>query len=374
MSNGGEQLGWLGEPWVRSLLLEMLQRLERPRSRAVTLRINERSVPALYEFSADVEGRWQIIEQELVQRWQVFSVTLERRLQPHQQPYENAQLRLRAESEELLRQWLDRPRIDPAEAEWLAAIDRHAGSFVDQGEALRRQRLSLPGITGEQTVAALAAIGPLLDQQLSLRELSARCFLGNSKVLDQRLELLGQLLGERVESIRQRSLLLTAWAPTGFDTLLIVENQDSFLRLVEQTPAATALLFSAGFRASAGRIASASTRFAFLPGSDAEHFHRHWQHTAAGSFFWGDLDYAGMDILRALRSTLPGLQAWQPGYQPMLDALLAGQGHTPEQAAKERQLDPGLSGCTYADQQLLPALRQQGRFLDQEGFMPARLD
>lgn len=126
MKGAGEQLGWLGEPWVRALLLDLLQRLERPRSRDVTLRINERTLPALFDFSADVDGRWQLIEQELVQRWRVFSVTFDRRLLPHQQPYENAQLRLRADSEELLRQWLGRPRIDPIEAEWLAAIDRHA--------------------------------------------------------------------------------------------------------------------------------------------------------------------------------------------------------------------------------------------------------
>lgn len=370
MKGAGEQLGWLGEPWVRALLLDLLQRLERPRSRDVTLRINERTLPALFDFSADVDGRWQLIEQELVQRWRVFSVTFDRRLLPHQQPYENAQLRLRADSEELLRQWLGRPRIDPIEAEWLAAIDRHADSFVDRGEALRRQRLTLPGFTGEQVVTALAAIGPLLEQQLSLRELSARIFLGNSKVLDQRMDLLGQLFGERAESIRRRPLLLTAWAPAGFDRLLIVENQDSFLRLVEQAPARTALLFSAGFRASAGRITSTSTRFAFLPGSDAQYFHRQWQYPPAGSFFWGDLDYAGMDILRALRSALPEIRAWRPGYQPMLDALSAGQGHRPEQAGKERQLDPITTGCSYADGQLLPALRTHLRFLDQEGFNP----
>lgn len=364
---------WLDdEPWLQELLLWCVARLDGTRSRAITLRINERTVPALYDFQADSEGRWQLIEQELIHRWQVFVLTPSRGLAPHQQPYENAQLRLRPEAEELLRRWLDRPRIDPDRAAWHAAVEKHANAFVDQGRALLRQRLVLPGYSGEQLVAGLAAVGPLLESNLSLRELSARCLLGNSKLLDQRQDLLRQLFGDRADAIRPRPLLLTAWAPPGFSQLLIIENQDSFLHLVDQPPAGTALLYSGGFRASASRVTGNDTRFAFLPGSDASHFHAHWRQPAAGSFFWGDLDYAGMDILRGLRLALPELQAWQPGYQPMVTALLAGQGHTPEQAGKDRQLDPGRSGCAYADDVLLPALRSMGRFLDQEGFHPPR--
>ena len=363
---------WLDdEPWLQELLLWFVARLDGTRSRAITRRINERTVPALYDFQVDTEGRWLLIEQELVSRWQVFVLTPSRGLAPHQQPYENAQLRLRPEAEELLRRWLDRPRIDPDRAAWHAAVEKHANAFVDQGRALLRQRLVLPGYSGEQLVAGLAAVGPLLESNLSLRELSARCLLGNSKVLDQRQDLLRQLFGDRADTIRPRPLLLSAWAPPGFSRLLIIENQDSFLHLVDQAPTRTALLYSGGFRASASRVTSNDTRFAFLPGSDARHFHAHWRQPPAGSFFWGDLDYAGMDILRGLRLALPELEAWQAGYQPMLTALLAGQGHAPEQAGKDRQLDPGRSGCAYADDFLLPALRTTGRFLDQEGFHPA---
>lgn len=361
---------WLEETWVRQLLSWFVQRLDAPRSRDITRRIDERNVPALYDFGEDVDARWQLIDQELVQRWQVFTVTFPRHLQAHEPPYHRAQLRLLPAAEDLLRTWLDRPRIDPEQAAWLTAVEKYAGQFPDSGQALARTRLILPGYSSEQLVAGLAAVGPLLGQQLSLRELSARCFLGNSKVLDQRVDLLRQLYGERAEAICERPLLLTAWAPPGFSQLLVVENQDSFLRLVQQAPARTALLYSGGFRASASRVTSDGTRFAFLPGSAPVQFHAHWRQPPAGSFFWGDLDYAGMDILRGLRQALPELRAWQPGYQPMLSALQAGQGHTPEQAGKGGQMDPGMSGCAYADSHLLPALRQLCRFIDQEGFMP----
>jgi len=146
---------WLEEAWLRELLLWFVQRLDEPRSRAITRRITERTVPALFDFTEDVDGRWQTIEQELIGT--VFTVVFERGLQPYQQPYDNAQLRLRPDSEGTLRHWLNRPRIDPAQAQWLAAIEEYAEHFVDQGQALQRQRLQLPGYSSEQLVAGLAA-------------------------------------------------------------------------------------------------------------------------------------------------------------------------------------------------------------------------
>jgi len=39
-------------------------------------------------------------------------------------------------------------------------------------------------------------------------------------------------------------------------------------------------------------------------------------------YFWGDLDFAGMDILLNLKLRFKTVQAWQAGYQPMLEILL----------------------------------------------------
>jgi len=48
--------------------------------------------------------------------------------------------------------------------------------------------------------------------------------------------------------------------------------------------------------------------------------------------------------------------------------MSAAEGHRPESAAKEGQADPGLTGCSYADAVLLPALRQTGLCVDQEAW------
>lgn len=359
---------WLDdEPWLRHLLHALLDGLEKPRTRAVTRRIKRATTPALFAFGEDTEYRWQLIER-LADDHGLFEIRYDRRLAPHQERYDNAQLRLRPDAEPLLRDWLQRPRVNPVDAEWQAALHDHASIFLDGGNALLDAKPALPERSPKEMVAAFARLPGLLDQDLTLRELSARTFHGDSKFLDHRSDLLVRLFGDRASAIPARPLLLTAWAPAGFQQLLIVENQDSFLHLVGHPPKDTALLYSGGFRASAARLNSNHTRFAYLPGSDTGYFQRHWLNPNHAAAFWGDLDYAGLGILAALRQSLPHLRAWQPGYQPMLDALLNGHGHTPEQARKQGQTDPGQTGCDYADQQLLPALRATGRFLDQEGF------
>lgn len=87
---------------------------------------------------------------------------------------------------------------------------------------------------------------------------------------------------------------------------------------------------------------------------------------ASPVYFWGDLDFAGMRILAAMRSTFPRLAAWDPGYALMLQELRAGRGHSPDAAENAGQSHIQKTGCLYADQHLIPALKTQGRFVDQE--------
>ncbi|WP_133492019.1 Wadjet anti-phage system protein JetD domain-containing protein [Alcanivorax sp. 24] len=362
---------WLQEePWLGRLLGWFLDRLEQPRTQTITRRVKKSTVPELFQFSEDTRYRWQLMER-LAQEYRVFSIHYDSRLSAFQERYENAQLRLNPACEALLRGWLDRPRVDPLRQTWRNALSGHEAHFQDGGAALLDAKPALAGDSPEDMVGHFIRAASLLDSGLTLRELSARCFRGNSKFLDGRQELLTRLFGERAQLIRPRPLLLTAWAPAGCGRLLIVENQDTFLRLVAQAPAGYALLYSGGFRASAQRLTSPHTRFAFLPGSDPAVFRQRWLDHTLAAFFWGDLDFAGLGILATLRQSLPDLVAWQPGYQPMLLALTRGEGHSAEQAGKDRQNDPGHTGCPYADRQLLPALRDSKRFLDQEAFLPA---
>ncbi|MDO8861241.1 DUF2220 family protein [Haliea sp. E1-2-M8] len=362
----GDPPGWLAEEgWLRELLGWFLDRLDGPRQRDVTRRIKKSTVPALFRFSENTGYRWRLVEQ-LATVYGIFSIGYDHRIEGHQERYENAQLRLNPDSEAVLRDWLQRPRLDPTLLVWQSVLAQYSEHFTDSGAALLASPPRYPDWEISELAAAFATIGEHLDSGLSLREIAARCFRGDSKFLDNRQELLSKLYGERVAAIAPRPLLLTAWAPPGFQRLLVVENQDSFLRLVERPPPAYALLYSGGFRASAQRLSSLHTRFAFLPGSNSEGFQERWLDTALPTYFWGDLDFAGFGILKGLRQSLPTLRAWEPGYRPMLQSLENGGGHSAGQAYKTGQIDPVQTGCAYSDTALLPALRQHQRFVDQE--------
>ncbi|HEY6645354.1 MAG TPA: hypothetical protein VIZ63_24710 [Povalibacter sp.] len=78
-----------------------------------------------------------------------------------------------------------------------------------------------------------------------------------------------------------------------------------------------------------------------------------------------------MQILKALRARFGDVTAWRPGYEPMLAALGTTGGYRDRSDEVVGQMDPGITGCGYADQVLLPAIREHGR-IDQEQWLPGR--
>jgi len=72
-----------------------------------------------------------------------------------------------------------------------------------------------------------------------------------------------------------------------------------------------------------------------------------------------------MQILKSLRARFGNVTAWQPGYSPMLAVLRAEGGYSPFERQRRGQSDPVSTGCAYADEMLLPAIREKGQ-RDQE--------
>lgn len=75
-----------------------------------------------------------------------------------------------------------------------------------------------------------------------------------------------------------------------------------------------------------------------------------------------------MQILASLREVFADAIAWQPGYAELSKIVASGGGHAPAAANKERQTDPGTTGCAYADDVPLTVLRRFGRFVGLEVF------
>lgn len=230
-------------------------------------------------------------------------------------------------------------------------------------------------------------------QPIALREASASVFQGRAKVLDHREELL-RLLGAAHEQFADTPAQLLLAPPyrtapdsdatAAFTEVLFIENLVTFEHMADTRGSAWAdslLIYAAGFRGSTRKLRMRANCRLYLrapaPSMVLPEIERWLFSTAAHPsdgqtslpvHFFGDLDYAGMQILASLREVFPHTQAWRPGFAPLAKLLESGAGHAPQWATKALQTDPGATGCAYADRALLPLLRVKDRFIDQEAL------
>jgi hypothetical protein len=287
------------------------------------------------------------------------------------------------------RQWLDY-----LSARWLTPVSTTPSEPRALLDYLAHNPLSaLQDLPMDEAARSLEALQALCASGLEvpLREASARVFQGRSKVLDSREELL-RLLGARSGQFQEAPIQLLLDIPVIFHEALFIENLVTFERMADTRQTAwqySLLVYAAGFKGSARRLRSRQGCRLYIRTSPSSGHGELNALAVQGSSlraveewlfgasalpvrFFGDLDYAGMQILCSLRGVFADATAWTPGYSMLARVLEGGGGHTPEQAAKEMQLDPEHTGCGFADQQLLPLMRRCERFMDQEAFNPER--
>jgi hypothetical protein len=369
---------WLDEEAeISALLHAALDRFDRQRGvdrqRRITLAVRDH-LPSLARADAAADQTWSLI-QELARRG-VLAIRKAVR-SPYDVDWQDAKVTFASEVEETLRQWLRRDWTEPAAMVWHRAIERHAAKFHDAGAALLSQRIVIENRSADDIVAALAAAADI-QVPMTLRQLSATVFWGDSKILDERGELVAALLPQL--SIRDRALVIAVHLPERCQGVLFIENQDTYTAAAAGTPTEAlefALVYAAGFRGTAARVRSRSGALLHYagPGSRelASRFDAWWYEGGTGfgpAWFWGDLDFAGMQILKSLRSRFEDLEAWPVGYEPLRVQLQVGGGYgawanDSKGQDSKGQIDPILTGCAYADSVLLPAIRRHGR-RDQE--------
>lgn len=141
-----------------------------------------------------------------------------------------------------------------------------------------------------------------------------------------------------------------------------------------------ALIYAAGFLLSSSRIReikSVSLHQSFESHEISPQFINWCGDKADQSYpvyFWGDFDLAVMGILKSLKMSFTNVKLWQPGYQTMSELVDNGDGHPLSHRQKQSQNDPEKTGCRYADDIILPQLREQGLCFDQEGVPFSLLD
>lgn len=371
---------WLKEPGFQKFLHHVVDKLDAADAQGKNLvraiKLDAKSFPALFmaELEEERERFWGHLEEAVSWGW--FGLKSGRQ-QFGQARYE-CNPRVDILDEAAIRQAAKRlERVKSAGELWREAVYSHLNASDAVRELVTRYRVEIPGRSSAEIVRLLNSLVTLADEPLLLREVSARLFWGQSKVLDKRQTLVAAVLGVEECPFAEMPIQLQVFLPpVGFDGVLFIENQVTFEQATRDTSgrfSRLALVFASGFKGSAKRLRS--------PTGASVYFAAHgtvedlktgkflgWLRNGVKlpSWFWGDLDYSGMQILASLRTVFAGLEAWPPGYEPMLRVLVGGGGHLPESAGKSQQYGLQGTGCRFADQELLPSIRAIGRFVDQE--------
>lgn len=268
------------------------------------------------------------------------------------------------------------PELSPAE-EWRRALSSGLKAPAHVADALKGYHVAIPSKSPAEVVEGLNRLLQLKGQDLYLREASSLAFWSLSKVLDNRTDMVAKLFELDECPFPSAPLQVNVRLPReALRGALFIENSTTFEVLAHRRKAGTeglALIYSAGARATAKRLTQRQHVSIFHYMDAAFSADKAWaleeflfEGRALPAYFFGDLDYSGMQILKGLRSNFPGLEAWQPGYAQLLQRLKANDAHVAEAADKKGQKDPGETGCSYTDGLLLPALRNTELFVDQE--------
>lgn len=366
---------WLEEQRdIESLLNKVLNKLDKKPDVRPGFTLNHKLLPELFGTAEAADLTWSLLQKLFDGEFPIFSFKKHNKLNHLDPIYTNGRIRFNFESENLLRQWLNRPVSESELEQWKNLVEENKKEFTGDSSRLSARKIAVKGKSSEDIINGFIEIKEYLSDELTLRNLSARCFWQDSKFLDNREELITQLYPQL--NIKFRPVLVSVYLPENIEGILFIENQDSYTQGVmgiPQTLKKYALVYSAGFKLSAQRIREKEgVSLHFHAGSNSmmkDLFIKNWYTADMHSwpiYFWGDLDFSGMDILANLKRRFNSIVAWKEGYELMLDLLLSGKGHSPEETGKEAQRAVELTGCVYADKKLLPALRRYGRYVDQE--------
>lgn len=370
----------IDHPLVASLVNALLDSADRRapevRIRLPRITLDAKTCPEWFEAEGEEKryGRRRVLDLASADL-----VSLPAKIHRFEAPWrELPSITLTAAGEECLREWTGRAFPGASGHRlWRTAVSSRDGV----PESLKQALLKRPILIGRRDAASvldrLIWACTAFGRTTKRRVVSAKAFWGMSKVLDHRDDLIRQIAQESDPLWQRRALLMHVHAlvpvPSG---ILFVENLDAFDAVCQgdvPVPPSWWVLFAAGFKGSSQRLLwPGGVRWFTEAGAtrlSAEALEEGLRKAACGeceSAFWGDLDFAGMQILREIRRTIPATVAWRPGYSKLVALLEAGVCHEPEESAKSGQADPGSTGCEYCDLELLAAMRTSGAFVDQE--------
>lgn len=371
---------WLQSSAVQQLLNLLVDRMDsaeqRGSARTQSVALSEQTWPALYKAQRESEKEELWSHAVELARWGWLTVKPAGAVCSRYGYADSPRVTVANETE--VRKTVGRAqRIKSPAERWREAVRHGLQGGVEVKAAVSEFCIDMPDHTMAEVVERLNELPALADKPMLLREVSSQLFWGMSKVLDKRQGLVAAVLGVDECPFPESPIQLQVFLPPApCRGVLFIENLMSFERAIRSTSKVfdgLALAYASGFKGSAQRLRTPDgcSLFYAARGNISQDLRSSFEAWLFGknpthAFFWGDLDWSGMRILSAMRTSFFGLRAWEPGYSRMLSALMEGKGHSPEAADKQGQKALDTSGCAFADAHLIPALRSHGRFVDQE--------
>ena len=343
----------------------------RDRSNRVYIDVDEENFETL--FFPKIEGDDEFLEEILFElaKTDLFSLVYKKKYDFSPLSRRFARIVINPEKENFLRKFYNREII---EGEWSKAFSSHVFKSDKAEEILGYRPIQIKGKSSSEVIERFDNWASLAPHSGTIRQESARCFWGLSKVFDNRTDIIEAF------NLRELPVMLNVHIKSeSADEVLFIENLDTFYECVSTGNPVfknMILVYASGYRASAKRLRSKNGNKMFFDDTagiseEKKEEFRTWvnkenEDVTMGVFFWGDLDYSGIGIYKALKEIFPEARMWEPGYEASLSLLAVGHCHAPESAGKENQTKIPFLGDDFVDEVFCKGIEACNKFVDQE--------
>lgn len=362
----------LENPSIRKVLNDVLNQLDKKpfsqRTNNINIAINEKNFKELYEPSEELNDEYLEKDIENLVKEGLFSFSkntksflplIER----------NVKLIFNKDFENKIREFYYRNKIVDT---WENALSKF--NFDEELlEILKKSPIVIKTKSHLEVLEKFEIWVKSNKKSNSIRQESARCFWGMSKVFDNKYELC------KYFNLLDKPILLQIHVKTkNAKDVLFIENLETFIACIESKNSVfdeLILIFASGFKASAKRVRQKEGSKIFFSNTDLfdtkeKQEFLDWFYSNDNEkrevYFWGDLDYSGISILNSLKDNFQNLKAWEKAYSLMVKKLELSEAHRPNMVDKQNQKTVTNSSCKYTNEELIPSLNKTNLFLDQE--------
>lgn len=357
---------------ISKLLNKILDKLDKQssndRKKKILENINEKTFPSLYEpleINDDVELEKSI---NILIDEKIFDLSQNKKSEFLPLVDKKAKLVFNDNFETLLRSFYNREIQNDS---WEEDLEKFFSKESELYVLLKKNPFRIEGKSNNEIIERLYYWIENKNKSTSQRQESAKCFWGLSKMFDKRDEF-NEFFGLKAMAIT----LLIHSKNRDLNKVLFIENLETFYSAINSiNPIFNdyVLIYSSGFKASAKRIRTNDGSKMFFTDDckfsiDGKEDFISWFYERKkldiSVYFWGDLDFSGIEILSSLKSNFTNLEAFKKMYSLMVESI--DLGHSPNLGKKENQKLPKNTGCVYTDEVLIPLLNSKKLFLDQE--------